>query len=186
MADADSDVKTTQSSAGTGATMADVAAAVRAAQAAAATTAAQAGAAGALAQEETVADVGQGEAYLVNMKRLVAQELTVDAQLQQVNIGAAQRLAVLAETALADAVALARRVNNNAVSDDERRHDNAATHDKQMDACSVSERERTVRQGDVAITTTWAALSENPVMQDAIIAGMIAAVDRYLAKKDKA
>lgn len=183
MADADSDVKTTQSSAGSGATMADVAAAVRAAQAAAATTAMQAGASGGVAQQEAVGDISPTEAYTVNMKRLVAQELTTDAQLQQVNVGAAQRLAILAESALADAVALARRVNNNAVSDDERRHDNAATHDKQMDANSVSERERTVRQGDVAITTTWAALSENPVMQDAIVAGMVAAVDRYLSKK---
>jgi len=78
-----------QDSAGTGATQADVAAAARAAAAAAQTAAAQAAqtaatqatSANAQTQAETVVDVSQGEAYIVNMKRLVAQELNLDAQL---------------------------------------------------------------------------------------------------------
>lgn len=166
-----------------------------------------AGGQGSLAQEETVSDVGQGEAYLVNMKRLVARELDLGEELKQITVTSAQRLArnaedfdgqvrklaldslILGQTALANAVGLSNRVNNaaidldtrikqEAVSSDGRRQDNAETHDKNMDSHTVSEKERTVRGGDAGDVIRWAGLSENPVFQDAISAAVAAGIEK--------
>lgn len=179
-----------QSDVGTGATQADVAAAARAAASAAQTAATQAAAAADAAQSaantftqtEAVSDISQAEAYIVNLKRVVENALTLDHRVAQGAITFDEQLKQVAlqnlqlgQTALQNAVALANRVNNGAIDNDNRTKGNDETHDKQMDACSVSERERTVRVGDVSNTVQQAALSDNPVLQDAAIAAAIVA-----------
>src|SRR5512139_227046 len=111
-ADSESSVNATQAGAGTGAAQAGAGAEYRSAGA------------------DATSDVGQAEAYLLNMKRLVANELNLDANIQQVLVAAAQRISgaagdfdaqvrklsldalVLGNQALANAVALANKVNN--------------------------------------------------------------------------
>lgn len=143
---------------------------------------------------EATSDIGQAEAYVTNLKRLVAGELNVDAHLQQILLTSAQRIArnaedhdaqlrafalnavSLGQTALQNAVALANRVNNASVDLDTRVKQNGETHDRQMDAICTSERERTVRGGDAGDVIRWAALSDNPVFQDAITAAVAKAM----------
>ena len=188
---ADSSTKTTQSDSGTGTTQADVAAAVRAAAAAAQTAATQAAAASAAAQaaatsfsqQEAVPDISQAEAYMINMKNLVEQlqltqsrivhnALTFDEQTKQIALQNLQ----LGQQALANAVALANKVNNQTVK-----------HSENLDAQAISERERTVRVGDVSNTIQQAALADNPVLQDtAIAAAVVAAIKTYKEEVAKA
>lgn len=205
----ESDIKNTQAGSQTGGAQAGAGSTAQQAgtQTGQAQSGAGAAAQGSLAQEETVADIGQAEAYITNMKRLVAGELTVDAHLQQILLSSAQRLArnaedhdaalrqfalnavALGQTALQNAVALANRVNNSSidldtrikqdgVSSDGRRADNAETFDKAMDAHTVSEKERTVRGGDAGDVIRWATLAENPIFQDAIAAAVAKAVQK--------
>lgn len=214
--DKSAEINETQVGAQTGGTQAG--AGTEARHAAAQTGAAQAGsgsaAQGTLAQEETVSDVGQGEAYLLNMKRLVARELDLDAELKQITVSSAQRLArnaetfdaqvhklaldslILGQSALANAVALSNRVNNSAidldtrikqeaVSSDGRRNDNAETFDKAMDAHTVSEKERTVRGGDAGDVIRWAALAENPFYSDVLAAATAAATAKVIEMQQK-
>lgn len=202
-----SDVTATQAGAQTTNAQSGAGQATQGAAASTGASQAGAGAQGNLAQEETVSDVGQGEAYLVNMKRLVARELDLGEELKQITVTSAQRLArnaedfdsqvrklaldslLLGQTALANALALSNRVNNSAVdldtrikqeavSSDGRRQDNAETHDKNMDSHTVSEKERTVRGGDAGDVIRWAGLSENPVFQDAISAAVASGFEK--------
>lgn len=157
-------------------------------QAGAQTGAAQAGAgaAGQLAQEETVSDVGQGEAYILNMKRLVENALNMDEQLKQVLVRAAQRSAnaegdfdgqvrklsldalVLGNQALANAVALAGKTNSD-----------AQQHGKNIDSINQSERERTLRNGDMLDVIREAGVSaDTTVFQDAIEAAVVKALTK--------
>jgi hypothetical protein len=213
--ESDSKVDATQAAAQTSSAQAGAGQATQGAASSTGASQAGAGAQGNLAQEETVSDVGQGEAYLINMKRLVSRELDLDAELKQITVTSAQRLArnaetfdsqvqklaldslILGQTALANAVALANRVNNSAIdldtrvksdgaSSDSRRQDNAETHDKQMDAISVSERERTVRGGDAGDVIRWSGLSENPIFQDAISAAVAAGFEEAAKGVNKA
>lgn len=194
-----SDVKATQAGATTGATQTEAGSAGRASGAETGRAQAGAGAGYQSAGAETISDVGQAEAYLINMKRLVAGELDLDAQLRSNALriirnaedfdGNVRQIALqnlqLGQQALANAVALANRVNNGAidldtrikqeaVSSDGRRQDNAETHDKQCDAVAITERERTARTGDVMDVIREMGLSENPTFQDAIVAKVIA------------
>lgn len=159
---------------------------------------------GSLAQEETVADVGQGEAYILNMKRLVASELSLDAHLNQVLVASAQRLArnaedhdnqlrQLAMTSLSNAVALANRVNNsaidldnrikqNAVDADGRKTGNDEQFDKNLDNVAISERERTVRNGDVLDVIREAGVSADSLVYQDVIERLAVKVAAKLAK----
>jgi hypothetical protein len=158
----------------------DTAAAARASAVAAQTAASQAAAtaAGALAQEETVADVGQGEAYILNMKRIVENALTFDEQIKQIALQNLQ----LGQVSLQNAVALANRVSNGAIDLDVRVKQDSLDTKVKTEGVAHSEREETIRDGKAMDVIREMSLSENPVMQDAIVAGMVAAVDRYLAK----
>lgn len=198
-----SDINNTQAGSQTGGAQAGAGSAAQAAGAQTGQAQAGAGAAYQSAGAETISDVGQAEAYITNMKRLVARELDLDAQLQQILLAKAQREATangdfdgqlrqLAITSLTNTVALANRVNNGAidldtrikqeaVGGDTRARDNAETHDKQMDANCVSERERTVRGGDAGDVIRWMSLSENPVLQDLITAAAAKAAERVMA-----
>lgn len=206
-----SNIKETQAGAQTGGAQAGAGSAAQ--QSGTQTGQAQSGAgaaaqgAGALAQEETVSDVGQGEAYLVNMKRLVENALTADNVGLQVLMGQAQRLSVaaldhdarlrtLAETSLANAVALANRVNNDAGSlsnaqnqeslkSSVRADDNAGTYDKGMDANGIAERERTVRGGDAGDVIRWGHLATQPFFQDLVEAIATKAVAKAQAAAAK-
>ena len=183
-----SDVAASQAGAQTGAAQAGAGTAAQQAGAQTGQGQASTGAAYQSAGAETISDVGQAEAYLLNMKRLVANELNHDADLNQVLVTSAQRLArnaedfdtqvrnlslralQLGQLSLENAVALANRVNNASVDLDTRIKQEAATHDKQINANTISERERTVRGGDAGDVIRWAALSDNPIYQDLISA----------------
>jgi hypothetical protein len=185
-----SGASTTQSDSGTGTSQSDVAAAVRAAAASAQTSATQAAAASDAAQAaantfsqtEAVSDISQSEAYIVNMKRLVENALNFDEQLKQIALQNLQ----LGQTSLANAVALANRVNNNAIDLDVRVKQDSLDTKVKTEGVAHGEREESLRNSKSTDIIREAQLSENPVMQDAIVASMVAAVDRYMAKKNQA
>jgi len=188
MGDTDSSSKVEQTGAGstTGQAQTDTAAAARAAAAAAQTAAAQAAntaaaqaaASGAMGQYESVADVGQGEAYILNMKRLVENALTFDEQVKAIALQNLQ----LGQVSLQNAVAIANRVNNGAVDLDVRVKQDSLDTKVKTEGVAHGEREETLRNARSMNIIREMALSENPILQDAIIAGMVAAVDRYIAK----
>ena len=131
MAEAEAEVK--QDSAASGTTQADTGAAARGSQAQTTT------------QAESVTDVGQGEAYLLNMKRLVASELNYDAflngQAQRIVAGAITfdgQLQTLALQSLQNAITLQNRVNNNAIDSDGRKTGNDEQYDKAADQVSIN------------------------------------------------
>jgi hypothetical protein len=183
-----SEVDTTQAGAQTGAAQSGAGSASQQAGSQTGKGQASTGAAYESAGAETTTDIGQAEAYLVNMKRLVANELNHDANLNQVLVTSAQRLArnaedwdaqvrnlslralQLGQLSLENAVALSNRVNNASVDLDTRIKQESATHDKNLNGISMSERERTVRGGDAGDVIRWAALSDNPIYQDLISA----------------
>jgi hypothetical protein len=185
-------IKLVQAGAQTGAGQAGSGSGVQETGAGAGTTGAGAGAQGraAAAQAETGMDVGQAEAYVLNMKRLVAQELNTDAHLQAMLTATIQRLTrnaedqdramgqftnnmvTLGQTAIANAVALSNRVNNN-----------AADSDKHLSSLNHSERERTIRDGDLLDVVREAGVSaDTTVFQDAIEAAVAKAVAKALSK----
>ena len=147
----------------------------------------------------------QAEAGALNMKRLVAGEFDLDAFLRSNATrlvrnaedfdSEARQIALqnlqLGQTALANAVALANRVNNGAIDNDSRTKGNDETHDKQMDANSVSERERTVRAGDLAIDRQWNVdevaelVAKTPVFMDAIAGAVSAGVAKAMSEMNK-
>lgn len=163
-------------------------------QAAAQTGAAQAGAgsAGQAAQTEITADIGKGEAYLINMKRLVENALNVDAHLQQILLAQAQRLARNAEDfdtqvrqialnnlqlgalALQNAVNLANQTNQEGASDAAIAKDNVLSHGKALDTITESERERTIRGGDAGDVLRWQAVATMDTITDTIVAKLLA------------
>lgn len=202
-ASSESDVKNTQAGSQTTSTQAGAGSAAQ--QAGTQTGQAQSGAGvaaqGALGQEETVSDVGQGEAYILNMKRLVENALNMDEQLKQVLVANAQRVTrnaedfdgevrklsldalVLGNTALSNAVALANRVNNEAVSNDVRARDASGTHDRNLDSIAHSERERTVRNGDVLDVIREAGVSADTVVYQDVLEVLATKVAAKLAAK---
>jgi hypothetical protein len=181
-----SGASTSQSDSGTGTTQSDVASAARTAASAAQTAATQAAAAADAAQAaattfsqtEAVSDISQAEAYIVNLKRVVENALTFDEQVKQIALQNLQ----LGQTSLSNAVALANRVNNGAVDLDVRVKQDSLDTKVKTEGVSQGEREESLRNSKSMDVIREMALSENPVMQDAIVAGMVAAVDRYLAK----
>jgi len=203
----ESDIKNTQAGSQTGGAQSGAGSAAQAAGAQTGQAQAGSGAAYQSAGAEVTSDVGQAEAYITNMKRLVARELDSDAHLQaqlvaingrllrnaedfdgQVRQIALQNLQ-LGQQALANAVALANRVNNasvdldtrikqNAIDSDGRKAGNDEQYDKAMDSVSQSERERTIRGGDAGDVIRWASLAENPIFQDAISAAVAKAVQK--------
>jgi hypothetical protein len=113
-------------------------------------------------QSDHIADINAPEAYAVNMKRLVANELDFDQRIRAEVLDYDQRARALSERllrngenhddfrqglanqALANAVALANRVNMN-----------SAENDNLLAKSALSERERTVRHSDLAIDRQW-------------------------------
>lgn len=199
----ESEIKQTQAGSQTGGAQAGSGSAAQQAgtQTGQAQSGAGAAAQGALGQTETVADVGQGEAYITNMKRLVGRELDTDAHLQQILLANAQRIQrnaedfdgqvrsialqalTLGQTALQNAVALSNRVNNEAVSNDVRARDNSGTHDKNLDAVSISERERTVRNGDVLDVIRESGVSADTTVYQDVLEVLATKVAAKLAAK---
>lgn len=177
-AQSESEIKDTQAGAQTGGAQAGAGSAAQQAgtQTGQAQSGAGAAAQGALGQEETVADVGQGEAYIINMKRLVENALNMDEQIKQVLVRSAQRESTnagdfdtqvrklsldaltLGNQALMNAVALANKVNNDTTE-----------HSKLVSSINQSERERTVRSGDLLDVIREASVSaDTAVYQDAL------------------
>jgi hypothetical protein len=165
------------------ATEADASAKVAAAQAAAATTSAQQAAAQTgigqtdvasgyrSAGSETISDVGQAEAYLLNMKRVVANENNLDAYLNSLALGLITRVAHNAESfdqslkatflqITNNMVALANAQNNDSHDINNRIKINAGNHDQRVQVIAEE------------------GISENPIFQDAVSAAVVKALEK--------
>jgi len=125
---------------------------------------------------EVTSDIGQAEAYMLNMKRLVAMELNRDSASQNMvqrrernGEDHDQNLRQLTVQLMQGAVSLQGRVNNLAIS-----------HDGRIRAFQEGEVARTVRNSDLAIDRQWNVdevaelVAKTPVFLDAI-AGAVAA-----------
>jgi hypothetical protein len=187
-------IKLVQAGAQTGAGQAGSGSGIQETAAGAGTAGAGAGAQGRAAQQETGMDIGQAEAYITQVKRLVARELDVDAHLQASILKSLERMTrnaedqdnaikqftlnaiQLGQTAVQNAVALANRVNNG-----------AADSDKALTSLNHSERERTIRNGDVLDVIREAGVSADTVVfQDAIEAAVVKAIAKALGPKPAA
>jgi len=145
-------------------------------------------------------DIGQTEAYTVNMKKLVADELDHAANLRSVALEALRRsqrnaedydqtLRNIATQSLQSAVTLQNRVSNGSTDLDTRIKQNSVDHDGRVRGIVEGEVSRTVRHSDLAIDRQWnidevsASIAKNPVFQDAIAGAVAAAVAAATASK---
>lgn len=117
----------------------------------------------AVSAAENIADIGQAEAYIANLKRLVAGEIDHTTQLQRVAV-----------QALENDVALANLVNNNAAILANRQNNGAQ---------STTERINAIQENALAFDNEGPLLASirNPVFLDAIATRVIDA----LGKKDE-
>lgn len=142
---------------------------------------------------ETTSDIGQAEAYGINMKKLVADELDHAANLRSIAAEAIGRRSRNAEDydhalrqtaiqAVQNAVTLSNRVNNSSADMDLRVKSLSIDHDSRVRALQEGELARTVRHSDLAIDRQWnidevaASIAKNPVFQDAVAAAVVAAL----------
>jgi hypothetical protein len=140
-------------------------------------------------QAESVTDVGQGEAYILNMKKLVADELDHASNLRAAaadSIGRRSRnaedydqtLRHLAQQSLQSAVSLQSRIVNDSVD-----------HKVRLQHYAESEVARTVRHSDLAIDRQWNVdevaelVAKTPVFLDAIAGAVAAGVAKAVAEK---
>lgn len=138
---------------------------------------------------EVTSDVGQAEAYILNMKRLVEEGQNLDALSHQILVAAAQRISGAAGDFDAqvrklslDALALGNVALGNAVSLANRQNDNGAETDKKVDSINQSERERTLRNGDVLDVIREAGVSaDTTVFQDVVEAAAVKAAEKVKA-----
>lgn len=130
---AGSDTEVSQSGSGTGTTQADVASAYR------------------VSGSETTADIGQAEAYIAQLKRLVAAELDHD-QFFRANRERLTRNGEDADQAHRDqatrAIEMSLQLQN-------KLNEQYLGYSAALQATAISERERTVRVGDVANDHMW-------------------------------
>ena len=117
----------------------------------------------AVSAAENIADIGQAEAYIVQLKRLVAGEIDHTARLQS-----------LAELSLANDVALANVVKNNTA---------IVTNRQNQGAQSTTERINAIQENSLAFDNEGPLLAaiRNPVFLDAIAVKLVEALG-----KDKA
>ena len=131
---------------------------------------------------DTTSDIGQAEGYIVNLKRLIENALSDDAALRQVINTSAQRLARNAEDHDQALRQVALAAVTSAVTLQSRMANNAVTHDEALHGVNHGERERSMRQGDITETIREAQISDNPVMQDSVIAALAAKVAERISK----
>jgi hypothetical protein len=126
-------------------------------------------------QAESVTDVGQGEAWLTNMKRLVAGELSQDADIRAVQTGLLTRIVHNSENFDQQLRQITLQALQNAIT-----QANSAV----IDSADIRQRTReNARTSDGRLQIiAEAQLSENPIFQDAISA----AVAKALAKEKTA
>lgn len=126
---------------------------------------------------ETIADIGQSEAYLADMKNIVAEEFHHAMSLRDFQHRRArnaedfdQTMRRASETLVTNLVTIVNNANNMA----------------------TGELSRTVRHSDLAIDRQWnidevaAAIAKNPVFQDALAAAMAAAVAAAMSQQKAA
>lgn len=152
--------KTDASSSGAGTSMADVAAAYRSSGA------------------DVTSDIGQSEAYIVNLKRLVADELDHD-QFVRAN---RERLIRNGEDSDQSHRDQATRAIEESLRLQSKLNDSYLTHIANLNAETVAERERTVRVGDVASNNMWTS----DAAFDAIVEVTVAKVLTKLGVKPSA
>lgn len=123
-------------------------------------------------QAESVTDVGQGEAWLTNMKRLVAGELSQDADIRAIQTGLLTRIVHNSENFDQQLRQITIQALQNAIT-----QANSAV----IDSADIRQRTReNARTSDGRLQIiAEAQISENPIFQDAISA----AVAKALAKE---
>jgi hypothetical protein len=126
-------------------------------------------------QAESVTDVGQGEAWLTNMKRLVAGELSQDADIRAIQTGLLTRIVHNSENFDQQLRQMSVQALQNAIT-----QANGAV----IDSADIRQRTReNARTSDGRLQIiAEAQISENPIFQDAISA----AVAKALAKEKAA
>lgn len=147
---------------------------------------------------DTMMDIGQAEAWAVNLKRLVENALNLDAALSDSLLRRVrnaedfdQSIRALTLQSANNNQSLAHRVANSAAGRDERGHTNAGSHDLRVNAIQEGEMTRTVRGGDIALDRMWnvdevaQAVAKTAVFQDAI-AGAVAAAVAAVVSQSKA
>ena len=165
------------------------------------------GAAQQTAQAETGMDIGQAEAYTVNLKSLVDEHLTHSTNLRAVALESLRRsnrnaedydqtLRNLAQQSLQSAVTLQNRIANGSTDLDTRIKQNAVDHDGRVRVVSEVDLSENARVGKIASDRSWnvnetdaisatliAAMVKNPVFQDAIAGAVAAAVAAAIKKE---
>lgn len=193
---ADTEVKESAAAAQTAATQA--AAAANAAQAAASTAtqaASQTGAgqtdvSGAYRSSgaEVTSDVGQAEAYLLNMKKLVADELDHAANLRASAADSIGRRAKNADDFDGQLRAVALQAVQNAVQASQRINADSIDSKVRLQHYAESEVARTVRHSDLAIDRQWNVdevaelVAKTPVFLDAISGAVAAGVAKAISE----
>lgn len=126
------------------------------------------------AGSEAISDIGQAEAYLVNMKRVVADELDhdqfgrwTDHRLMRNGEDGDQQHRDQATRAIEQSLVLQAKVN-----------DQYLTHIANLNAETIAERERTVRHGDIAANNMW----QGDVTFDSLVEATVAATLAKLGK----
>lgn len=121
---------------------------------------------------ETVVETGQPEAYSLNMKRLVANELDHD----QVKRSVSERVMRNGEDGDQVRRTQTERIVEEAIQLQTKLNDQYLTHVAQLQATMISERERTVRVGDVASENMWTV--DRAALEAIVAAAVAAAVNR--------
>ena len=144
---------------------------------------------------ESISDIGQAEAYISQLKRLIAMELNRDA----VALTSHQRhernaedfdhsLRQTALQAVQNAVVLQNRVNNSSADLDVRVKNLSVDHDSRVRALQEGELARTVRHSDLAIDRQWnidevaELVAKTPVFLDAIAGAVASGVAKAMAE----
>ena len=148
------------------------------------------GAAQQTAQAETGMDIGQAEAYTVNMKRLVSSEQDHDA-IFRAALGSLFTRVVHNAHAIDNAVNnLTLQITQNAVSLSQRVTSESADHVTRLRHYSEGQISGNARHTELATDRIWnpdevaGLIAKNPIFQDAIAGAVAAAVAAAVAKKE--
>jgi hypothetical protein len=124
---------------------------------------------------EVTSDIAQAEAYIIQLKRIIAGELDHSEQLRQTGAQHYTDLNSVSLQALQNAVALSNRISQNAVTHDEEQF----SHRSRVRSIAESELSRNLRTGAVADDRIW------NINEDSAYAVLLAKVTADVAKAIK-
>ena len=184
------DSTVSQAGAGAGGAQAGVGAEQRAAQSGAGQTDVAAGYRSSGA--EVTSDVGQAEAYIINMKKLVADELDHAANLRAAAADSNGRRGTAGSDFDAALRSIATQALQNAVQSSQRINADSIDHKVRLQHYAESEVARTVRHSDLAIDRQWNVdevaqlIAKTPVFLDAIAGAVASGVAKAVSEKPAA